>query len=73
MWESKAREILCGRIAAQAQDHLLRHYGKIGPAAVAAALDAGAQTAPRVMTEAAQEEKAAPASPAFLHAEDRAA
>jgi hypothetical protein len=70
MWESKAREILCSRVEAQAQDHLLRYYGKIGPAAVAAALDAGAQKAPRERAEKAPEEKAAPA---FLFAEDRAA
>ncbi|MGJ0507115.1 MAG: hypothetical protein ACR652_08250 [Methylocystis sp.] len=71
MWKSKARELACASLEAQAQDRLLRHYRKIAAPAVAAAVNVGTQTAPRETADAAAQ--AALAAPAFLRWEDHAA
>lgn len=71
MWKSKARERVCKRSEAQAQDRLLRHYQKIGAPAVAAALNvSGAQTPDETPEPDAQQPVAVPA---FLLSDDCAA
>lgn len=70
MWKSKAREVVCARSDAQAQDRLLRHYRKIAAPAVAAALDAGTQRAPAEQAEKAETRICVPT---FLRPDDHAA
>jgi hypothetical protein len=69
MWKSKARELVCKRSEAQAQDRLLRHYQKIGAPAVAAALNVAETEIEKPKPGAEQ----LMAVPAFLLADDHAA